>query len=88
MPEREEPPSTGANEGEARLLNMTQLAEALGTTRQSLHSWRRTHDDFPAPRRRPGSTRDEWDVDEMRAYWNARDLQPGRRSDLRADDEQ
>jgi predicted DNA-binding transcriptional regulator AlpA len=86
MPEREEPQSTGAGEGEERLLNMTQLAAALGTTRQSLHSWRRTHDDFPAPRRRPGSTRDEWSLDEVRAYWDARELRRGERTDLQAGD--
>lgn len=81
MPEREEP-TTDAAEGEATLRNMTQLAAELGTTRQSLHSWRRTHSDFPQPRRREGSTRDEWDLDEVRAYWQNRDLRRGARTDL------
>lgn len=82
MPERDEPQSTDADKGEPRLLNMSQLAAELGTTRQSLHSWRRSHDDFPHPQRRPGSTRDEWDVDEVRRYWQNRDLRPGARTDL------
>ncbi|MEV6836789.1 hypothetical protein AB0N17_20155 [Streptomyces sp. NPDC051133] len=67
---------------------MSQLAAALGTTRQSLHNWRRQHADFPQPRRRKGSTRDEWDLDEVRAYWDTRELRPGQRTDLRADGEQ
>ncbi|MFE9624272.1 helix-turn-helix transcriptional regulator [Streptomyces sp. NPDC006527] len=87
MPEREEPQSTGASEEEPRLLNMSQLAAELGTTRQSIHAWRRSHGDFPAPRRRPGSTRDEWDLDEVRRYWEARELRPGHRTDLRPGDE-
>ncbi|MFI9600352.1 hypothetical protein ACIHCX_10805 [Streptomyces sp. NPDC052043] len=87
MPEREEPQSTDASEGEPTLVNMSQLAVELGVSRQALHTWRRHHDDFPQPQRRPGSTRDEWDLDEVRRYWDARDLRPGQRTDLRADDE-
>ncbi|MFF7171115.1 hypothetical protein [Streptomyces pseudovenezuelae] len=82
MPEREEPPSTDTGEGEPTLVNMSQLAAALGTTRQNLHNWRRAHDDFPQARRRKGSTRDEWDLAEVRAYWEKRDLRPGARTDL------
>ena len=88
MPEREEPQPTSAGEGEPTYVNMSQLAAELGVSRQALHGWRRTHDDFPKPHRRPGSTRDEWDLDEVRRYWDARDLQPGKRTDLGADDEQ
>ncbi|MGW2742350.1 helix-turn-helix transcriptional regulator [Streptomyces sp. NPDC001450] len=88
MPEREEPQSTDAGEREPTLVNMTTLAAELGVSRQALHNWRRTHDDFPQPRRRKGSTRDEWDLDEVRAYWGNRELRPGDRTDLRGDDEQ
>ncbi|MGW1587301.1 helix-turn-helix transcriptional regulator [Streptomyces sp. NPDC002386] len=87
MPQREEPPPTSANEGEPTLLNMSQLAEALGVSRQALHAWRRAHDDFPQPQRRKGSTRDEWNVDEVRAYWQRRDTRPGHRTDLAGDDQ-
>lgn len=86
MPERDEPQSTDASEGGSRLLNMSQLAAELGTTRQAIHAWRRAHDDFPQPSRPPGSTRDLWDVDVMRRYWEARELQPGRRTDLQGDE--
>lgn len=78
----DEPQSTDATEGESTLCNMSQLAAELGTSRQSLHAWRRSHPDFPQPRRRPGSTRDEWDLDEVRAYWQNRDLRRGARTDL------
>ena len=86
MPEREEPQSPAAGEGGPTYVNMTQLAAELGVSRQALHGWRRTHPDFPESRRRPGSTRDEWDLDEVRRYWDARDLQPGARTDLRGDE--
>lgn len=87
MPEREEPQPTSAGEGESRLVNMSTLAAELGVSRQALHKWRRTHGDFPQARRRKGSTRDEWDVDEVRAYWENRDLQPGARTDLQDEGE-
>ena len=80
MPEREQP-QPQVEEG-SRLVNMSQLAEELGVTRQSLHNWRRTHGDFPDPKRRPGSTRDEWDLEEVRRYWTNRELRPGARTDL------
>ncbi|MFI1467625.1 helix-turn-helix transcriptional regulator [Streptomyces wuyuanensis] len=88
MPEREEPQSPDVSEGEPRLVNMSVLAAELGVSRQALHAWRRTHDDFPPARRRPGSTRDEWNLDEVRAYWENRDRRPGQRTDLQGDDEQ
>lgn len=88
MPEREDRRPPAADEGEPTLVNMSQLAVELGVSRQALHTWRRHHADFPAPARRPGSTRDEWNLDEVRRYWDARDLRPGQRTDLRADDEQ
>lgn len=87
MPEREEPPTRDASEGEPRLGNMSALAAELGVSRQALHNWRRKHEDFPEPQRRPGSTRDEWDLDEVRRYWDTRDLRPGERTDLKSDDE-
>ncbi|MFG2468703.1 hypothetical protein ACGFXB_25055 [Streptomyces canus] len=87
MPEREEPQPTDAGEGEPRLVNMSTLAAELGVTRQALHNWRRSHSDFPQAQRREGSTRDEWDLDEVRTYWENRDLRPGARTDLQ-DDEQ
>lgn len=85
MPEREDPRTGDAGEGEPRLGNMLEVAAELGVSRQTVHNWRRTHDDFPQPRRRPGSTRDEWDLDEVRRYWDARPLQPGARTDLHSD---
>jgi transposase-like protein len=87
MPEREEPQSTDANGEGARLVNMSTLAAELGVSRQALHTWRRHHADFPQPQRRPGSTRDEWNLEEVRAYWQNRDLRPGARTDLRDTDE-
>lgn len=86
MAEREEPPAADAGEGEPRLVNMSALAAELGVSRQYVHSWRRTHEDFPQPQRQPGSTRDEWDLDEVRAYWEQRDLRPGARTDLVEDE--
>ncbi|WP_125208670.1 hypothetical protein [Streptomyces griseofuscus] len=68
-------------------MGISALAAELGVSRQALHKWRRTHPDFPESRRRPGSTRDEWDLDEVRRYWDARDLQPGARTDLRGDEQ-
>lgn len=88
MPEREEPQSPSADEGGPTLVNMSRLAAELGVSRQALHNWRRSHDDFPAAQRRPGSTRDEWNLDEVRRYWETRDLRPGQRTDLQSDDEQ
>lgn len=82
MPEREEPQPPRTSEGEPTLVNMSQLADALGVTRQALHAWRRRHDDFPQPKRVPGSTRDQWDLDEVRTYWQNRKLRPGARTDL------
>lgn len=82
MPEREEPQSTDASGGEPRLVNMSTLAAELGVSRQALHTWRRAHDDFPQPQRQPGSTRDQWDLEEVRRYWQNRDLRPGARTDL------
>src|SRR5690606_25510135 len=86
MPEREEPQSRDAGGEGSRLVNMSQLAVELGTTRQAIHAWRRAYDDFPQPRRQPGSTRDQWDLAEVRRYWDARELQPGRRTDLHDDE--
>lgn len=88
MPEREESPTPDSGEGAPTLVNMSRLAVELGVSRQALHTWRRHHDDFPAPRRRPGSTRDEWDLDEARRYWKNRDLRPGERTDLQDEGEQ
>lgn len=82
MPEREEPQSPDSGEGEPTLVNMSRLAAELGVSRQALHRWRANHDDFPEARRRPGSTRDEWNLAEVRAYWEKRDLRPGARTDL------
>lgn len=87
MPERDEPQSSDAGREEPTLVNMSRLADELGVTRQSLHTWRRHHEDFPQPQRRPGSTRDEWDLDEVRAYWESRDLRPGQRTDLQRDEQ-
>ncbi|MFB7285465.1 hypothetical protein [Actinacidiphila glaucinigra] len=84
MPEREEPPPP-TDEGPT-LVNMTRLAAELGVSRQALHDWRREHADFPAAQRRAGSTRDQWDLDEVRRYWENRDLKPGRRTDLEDED--
>lgn len=82
MAEREGPQPASTSEGEPTLVNMSRLAAELGVSRQALHTWRRHHEDFPQPQRRPGSTRDEWNLDEVRAYWRDRDLRPGARTDL------
>lgn len=81
MPEREEPPR---EEGEEReLVNMSQLAAALGVTRQWLHALRVKDPAFPQSTRAPGSTREVWDVAVVRAYYDARERRPGERTDLK-----
>ncbi len=79
MPDKDE---SGQTEG-SELVNLSQLAEALGVTRQWLHTLRTKDPEFPPARRKPGSTRDVWDLAEARAYYKARELQPGARTDLR-----
>ncbi|MEU6952093.1 hypothetical protein [Streptomyces sp. NPDC045714] len=79
MPDEKEPVPT--DEGE--LVNLSQLAEALGVTRQWLHALRTKDPAFPASRRKPGSTREFWDLTEARAYYKARELRPGERTDLK-----
>jgi len=68
---------------EEELLNLSQLAHALGVTRQWLHSLRTKDPAFPASRRRPGSTREVWSLAEARAYYESRELRPGARTDLK-----
>jgi predicted DNA-binding transcriptional regulator AlpA len=80
MPERGDPQQQG---GARELMNMTQLATALGVTRQWLHALRVKDPNFPSPERPPGSTRDVWDVGAVRAYYKARDRRPGERTDLK-----
>ena len=80
MPERKEPPSA---EGEQELMNMSGLAAALGVTRQWLHALRVKDPDFPPSERLPGSTREVWDLHTMRAYYEARERNPGERTDLK-----
>lgn len=84
MPEKREPEPS--DEGE--LVNLSQLAAELGVTRQWLHALRTKDPSFPASRRRPGSTRELWDLTEARAYYKARELRPGERTDLKAPPEQ
>ncbi|MEU2764280.1 hypothetical protein [Streptomyces sp. NPDC007094] len=79
MPDEKKPVPT--DEGE--LVNLSQLAEALGVTRQWLHALRTKDPAFPASRRKPGSTREFWDLGEARAYYKARELRPGERNDLK-----
>ncbi|MFJ3282472.1 hypothetical protein [Streptomyces halstedii] len=79
MPDKKEPESS--DEGE--LVNLSQLAAELGVTRQWLHTLRTKDPAFPASRRRPGSTREFWDLGEARAYYRARELRPGERTDLK-----
>lgn len=68
---------------EEELLNLSQLAQALGVTRQWLHRLRTQDPEFPAPQRKAGSTRDVWDLRTARAYYESRDLRPGERTDLK-----
>ncbi|MGW1182984.1 helix-turn-helix transcriptional regulator [Streptomyces drozdowiczii] len=78
MPEKKEPePSEG------ELVNLSQLAAELGVSRQWLHALRLKDPGFPPSRRRPGSTREVWDLAEARAYYRARELRPGERTDLK-----
>jgi hypothetical protein len=79
MPERNEP--LQGNE-ERELMNMSQLANSLGVTRQWLHKLRVTDPAFPASERAPGSTREVWDLRAVRAYYEARERRPGERTDL------
>lgn len=62
-------------------MNMSVLAESLGVTRQWLHVLRTKDPDFPAPKRKPGSTRDLFDIAEVEAYYKRRLREPGRRTD-------
>jgi hypothetical protein len=75
-PTTEEP-----QEGEPELVNMSALAESIGVTRQWLHVLRTKDPDFPAPKRKPGSTRDLFDLNEVEAYYQQRLREPGRRTD-------
>lgn len=79
MPDHEAPPE----EEEPELMNMSQLATELGVTRQWLHALRVKDPDFPSARRTAGSTRDLWSLAEVRAYWRARNVRPGERTDLK-----
>jgi len=79
MPDKDE---SGQTEG-SELVNLSQLAEALGVTRQWLHALRTKDPGFPPSRRKPGSTREFWDLAEAQAYYRARDLRPGARTDLK-----
>jgi predicted DNA-binding transcriptional regulator AlpA len=79
MPERNEPPE---EEGARELLNMSRLAHALGVTRQWLHALRVKDPNFPPSERPQGSTREVWDLAEVRAYYEQRELHPGQRTDL------
>ncbi len=83
MPDAPEPEKPQAEDEEGRLLNLSQLAAELGVTRQWLHALRLKDPDFPGARRKPGSTRDFWDLAEARAYYKARELRPGERTDLK-----
>ena len=80
MPERNESPQ---EEGARELMNMSGLASALGVTRQWLHALRVKDPNFPPSERVPGSTREVWDVQEVRAYYEAREKRPGERTDLK-----
>ena len=79
MPDKKEPEPSD----EGKLVNLSQLAAELGVTRQWLHTLRTTDPAFPASRRRPGSTREFWDLSEARTYYKARELRPGERTDLK-----
>lgn len=80
MPERNEPPR---EEGGRELLNMSRLASALGVTRQWLHALRVKDPNFPPSERLPGSTREVWDLNAVRAYYEGRELRRGQRTDLK-----
>ncbi|MGX1909020.1 hypothetical protein ACWIID_09175 [Streptomyces phaeochromogenes] len=88
MPDAPEPEKTQVNE-EGRLVNLSQLAAELGVTRQWLHSLRLKDPAFPESQRKPGSTREFWDLAKARAYYEGRELRPGERTDLKpkADEE-
>lgn len=79
MPDQEQP---GASEG-GRLVNLSELAVELGVSRQWLHALRVKDPAFPASRRRPGSTREVWDLAEARVYYDGREKKPGERTDLK-----
>ncbi|WP_228974989.1 hypothetical protein [Streptomyces sp. DH12] len=79
MPDKDGPEET---EG-SRLVNLSQLADELGVTRQWLHTLRTKDPAFPPSRRKPGSTREFWDLDEARAYYDSRDKRPGWRTDIK-----
>jgi hypothetical protein len=79
MPDKQEP--GGTEEGE--LVNLSQLATRLGVTRQWLHALRIKDPAFPSARRKPGSTREFWDLAEARAYYEGREIRPGERTDLK-----
>ncbi|MEU0761610.1 hypothetical protein ABZ351_18285 [Streptomyces microflavus] len=79
MPDEREPDPV--DEGE--LVNLSQLAVELGVTRQWLHKLRTADPAFPASKRQPGSTREVWDVAQVRAYYRGRELRPGERTDLK-----
>lgn len=68
---------------EGELVNLSQMAEELGVTRQWLHKLRTTDPNFPTSKRKPGSTREFWDLAEARAYYRSRELRPGERTDLK-----
>jgi predicted DNA-binding transcriptional regulator AlpA len=75
------PKTKDPQEGGPALVNMSTLAATLGVTRQWLHVLRTKDPDFPAPKRKPGSTRDLFDSAEVEAYYKRRLREPGRRTD-------
>ncbi|KIF67608.1 hypothetical protein HY68_01520 [Streptomyces sp. AcH 505] len=82
MPDKGEPEDRATEEGE--LVNLSQLAAALGVTRQWLHTLRTKDPAFPESQRKPGSTREFWDLAAARRYYGGRELRPGARTDLKS----
>lgn len=75
------PPPDEPRKEEPELVTMSKLASDLGITRQWLHVLRTRDPEFPAAHRKPGSTRDLFDSEEVQAYYRRRLLEPGRRTD-------
>lgn len=66
-------------------MTISQLAVRVNRARQLLHRLASNpNEPFPAPVRRPGSTRTYYDVAAFDAYWAAREagIKQGRRTDL------
>jgi len=63
-------------------MTITEIAALLGRSRQLIHRLATTDATFPRPLLEAGSTKPKYDRAAVLAWWENRDVQQGRRTDL------